>query len=163
MYIKIKKNFLSYKGYKLKCCIGKSGIKKFKREGDLSTPKGVFKIGYLYYRGDRIKLPKYNIKKKKIKRNMGWCDDTNSKYYNKEIQFPFNYSAEKLYRRERNYDLLINIKYNVNPTYKKKGSAIFLHLTNHKYKKTKGCIAITKESFLKILPHINNKTKVSIS
>ena len=94
---------------------------------------------------------------------MGWCDDTNSKYYNKEIQFPFNYSAEKLYRKERNYDLLINIKYNVNPTYKKKGSAIFLHLTNHKYKKTKGCIAITKESFLKILPHINNKTKVSIS
>ncbi len=42
MNIKIKKHLLLYKGYKLKCSIGKSGIKKHKKEGDLATPKGVF-------------------------------------------------------------------------------------------------------------------------
>ena len=40
MNIKIKKHFLLYKGYKLKCSIGKSGTRKLKKEGDLATPKG---------------------------------------------------------------------------------------------------------------------------
>jgi len=162
MNIKIKKNLLSYKGYKLKCVIGKSGIKNIKTEGDLSTPKGIFKIGCLYYRKDRIKLPKCNITKKIIKKNMGWCDDSRSKKYNKQIKFPFKYNAEKLFRKDRIYDLLINIKYNSSPIIKKKGSAIFLHLTNKKYGHTKGCVAITKNRFLKILPHINKKTKILI-
>ena len=63
MNIKIKKHLLLYKGYKLKCCIGKSGITNSKREGDLATPKGIFKFGLLYYRKDRIKLTRCKIKK----------------------------------------------------------------------------------------------------
>ena len=92
---------------------------------------------------------------------MGWCDDSNSKYYNKEIRFPFKYGAEKLYRKDKIYDILINIKYNV-PVIKGKGSAIFLHLTNKNYKKTNGCIAILKKDFLKIIKYINYKTKIFI-
>ena len=162
MNIKIKKNLLSYKGYKLKCAVGKSGIKSIKKEGDLSTPNGIFKIGFLYYRKDRIKLPKCNITKKIIKKNMGWCDDSRSKKYNKQIKFPFKYNAEKLFRKDRIYDLLINIKYNSSPVIKKKGSAIFLHLTNKKYKPTKGCVALLKKDLLKILPYIKKNTKISI-
>ena len=64
MNIKVKNHFLLYKGYKLKCSIGKSGIKKSKKEGDLSTPKGVFQLGYLYYRKDRIKKLESKLKKK---------------------------------------------------------------------------------------------------
>ena len=64
MNIIIKKHLLLYKGYKLKCSVGKSGLTHFKREGDLATPKGCFKLGLLYYRKDRIKLPKYAIKKR---------------------------------------------------------------------------------------------------
>ena len=45
MNIIIKKHFLLYKGYKLKCSIGKSGSTTFKKEGDLATPKGLFKLG----------------------------------------------------------------------------------------------------------------------
>ena len=58
MNIKIKKHILHYKGYKLKCCVGKSGIINSKKEGDLATPKGIFELGVLYYRKDRINLPK---------------------------------------------------------------------------------------------------------
>ena len=93
---------------------------------------------------------------------MGWCDDIRSKKYNREISFPFRYRAEKLYRSDKIYDIFINIKYNYSPVQKGKGSAIFLHLTNKKKTPTKGCIAIQKKDFLKILPLINKKTKILI-
>ena len=162
MNIIIKKHFLLYNGFKLKCSIGKSGLTGRKREGDFCTPKGTYKLGRLYYRKDRLKKPKCNIKKKIIKRNMGWCDDSNSAKYNREIIFPFNYSAEKLYRKDRIYDLLINIKYNFKPTIKGKGSAIFLHVAKKNYLPTKGCIAISKKHFLKIIPIIKTNTKIKI-
>ena len=50
---------------------------------------------------------------------MGWCDDFRSKDYNKEIKFPFNYRAEKLYRSDNIYDIIIEINYNKSPTIKK--------------------------------------------
>ena len=92
---------------------------------------------------------------------MGWCNDSRSKKYNQEIYFPFKYSAEKLYRKDNVYDIFINIKYNLYPTIKKGGSAIFLHLSNN-YKPTLGCVAISKEDFLKIIPLINKNTKILI-
>ena len=163
MNIIIKKHLLLYKGYKLKCSIGKSGITTSKKEGDLASPRGIFKLGLLYYRKDRIKLLKCKIRKRIIKKNMGWCNDSKSKKYNQQIYFPFKYRAEKLYRKDKIYDIFINIKYNYRPIIKKKGSAIFLHLTNINYKPTSGCIAIGKRDFLKILPFIKKKTKISIS
>ena len=85
MNIIIKKHFLLYKDYKLKCSIGKSGITHFKKEGDLATPKGTFKLGLLYYRKDRNKSLESKIKKRVIKKSMGWCNDSRSKKYNQEI------------------------------------------------------------------------------
>mgnify|MGYP001187229299 CR=1 FL=1 len=162
MNIIIKNRLLLYKGYKIKCSIGKKGTSSSKKEGDLCTPKGLFGLGILYYRKDRIKIEKCKIKKKIIKKNMGWCDDIKSKKYNKEISFPFKYRAEKFYKTEKNYDALINIKYNYTQVKKNKGSAIFLHLTNKKYSPTKGCVAIHKKDFLKILPLIKKNTKIFI-
>ena len=162
MLIKIKKHFLYYRNYKLKCSVGKSGIKKNKIEGDLSTPKGIFELGTLYYRKDRIALKNCKIKKKIIKKKMGWCDDIKSKHYNREIKLPFNFSSEKLYRKNKIYDIFINIKHNYNPVMKKKGSAIFLHICGPSYKKTKGCVALQKKDFLKIIPLITKRTKILI-
>ena len=93
---------------------------------------------------------------------MGWCDDSKSRKYNQEISFPFKYTAENLYRKDKIYDIFINIKYNHSPIIKEKGSAIFLHLCDKKYKPTNGCIAIEKKNFLKIVPLINSKTKIFI-
>ena len=162
MNIIIKKNLLSYKSYKLKCSIGKCGITNSKKEGDLATPKGVFGLGPLYFREDRNQYFKTKLKKRVIKKNMGWCDDIQSKKYNKEIYFPFNFGAEKLYRKDNIYDIIINIKYNQTPVIKSKGSAIFLHVAKKSYEKTKGCIALSKRDLLKILPLINKKTKILI-
>ncbi len=162
MNIIIKNNYLYFKDYKLKCASGKLGLSKSKKEGDLTTPKGIYKLGSLYYRKDRIKNLKCKIKKREIKKKLGWCDDINSKKYNKEIYFPFKYNAEKLFRKDNIYDIFIEIKYNCKPIIKGKGSAIFLHLCRNNYKKTKGCIALTKKDFMKIIPLINEKTKIEI-
>ena len=134
IYLK-NKDTLIVDEFKLKCCIGKKGIKKNKFEGDFHTPLGKFKIGTLYWRQDRVKLPKTKLLCKKIKKNMGWCNDVNSKFYNKEIKIKKNIKHEKLYRNDNKYDYFILIKYNYEKTIKNKGSAIFIHLTKN-YKPT---------------------------
>ena len=50
----------------------------------------------------------------------------------------------------------------MNPIKKNKGSAIFLHLSNKYLKPTKGCVAIKKNDFLKILKKVTKKTQLII-
>jgi L,D-peptidoglycan transpeptidase YkuD (ErfK/YbiS/YcfS/YnhG family) len=163
MNIKLINKFLYIDKYKLRCSIGKRGITLNKKEGDLKTPKGIFKFKSIFYRKDRVGNLKTLLKKKIIKKDMGWCDDPNLKNYNKLIKFPFKGRAEKMWLKDRIYDVLIVIDYNLKPIVTNKGSAIFLHMTNNKYRPTKGCVAILKKDFLKILPFINKKTKIFIS
>ena len=85
----------------------------------------------------------------KITKKMGWCDDPNSKDYNQLINLPTKYKYEKLYRKDNVYDLLIVLNYNIMPTIKNKGSAIFIHIARKNYEKTAGCIALKKKSFNK--------------
>ena len=163
MHILIKNKKLSIADYKVKCAIGKRGIKLKKREGDLITPKGRFKIKYILYRKDRISNFKSKIKKIIIHKNLGWCDDPKSKEYNKLIKFPFSYSAEKLYKRDNIYDIVIVLNYNMNPIKINKGSAIFIHVAKKNYKNTEGCIAVKKKDLIKIIKLINSKTIIKIS
>ena len=162
MHIILKNKFLYFRHYKIKCAIGKRGISKNKKEGDLCTPKGKFKFEFLLYRKDRLKNLITKIPKMVIKKNMGWCDDPLSKKYNQLIKFPFSKNAEKIFLKRNSYDLILVMNYNRNPVIPFKGSAIFLHLANKKFSSTKGCIAIKKKDFLKILPSINKKTKIVI-
>ena len=133
-----------------------------KKEGDLKTPKGRFKFEFLLFRKDRIKKIYSKLKKIKISKNMGWCDDSGSSSYNRLVKFPFKKSAEKLFLKKRNYDLILVINFNRKPVIKNRGSAIFLHLIDKRFSPTKGCIAIKKKDFIKILPLITKKTKLFI-
>ena len=148
--------------YKVKCALGKRGIGYKKKEGDLITPKGEFKIKYILYRKDRIKKIQSKIQKIVIKKNMGWCDDPNSKDYNKLIKLPFSYNCEKLFKSNNTYDLILVLNYNMNPVIKRKGSAIFIHVAKKNFKKTQGCVALKKKDLLKIIKNLKNNTKVRI-
>ena len=142
--------------------MGKNGLTKKKIEGDLKTPKGKFKFEYLFYRKDRIKIIKTKIKKRVIKKNMGWCDEPKSNFYNQLIKFPFKYNAEKLFLKKKIYDLILVLNYNTKPVIKNKGSAIFLHIASKKLTPTKGCVAVKKKDLLKILEFVTNKTFIYI-
>tara|TARA_X000000368_G_scaffold404029_1_gene379631 strand:+ start:1704 stop:2195 length:492 start_codon:yes stop_codon:yes gene_type:complete len=162
MHIKLISKKIKFGNYKIKCAIGKRGISSKKREGDNYTPRGTFKFKGLLYRKDRVLNIKTSLFKKSIKENMGWCDDTNSKHYNKLIKFPFRYSAEKLYRSDYIYDIILIMDYNQNPVIKGKGSAIFLHISKKNYSPTLGCIAIKKKHMRLLLRMIHKNSKITI-
>ena len=155
------KETLLYDDFEFRCSIGKNGTTSNKIEGDKKTPKGIFSLGPVFYRKDRIKNLVTKLKKKKINRLMGWCDDVKNKRYNKLIKVNKKIRHEKLFQKKIDYDLIIPIKYNFKKTKKNKGSAIFIHVTGD-YKKTLGCIALKKNDLLILLKLINKNTKIQI-
>jgi len=163
MIIINKSGYLKYKDLKFKCALGKSGIGNKKIEGDNITPKGNFKIIKIYYRKDRLKKLSSKFTLTEITKNMGWCDDPKSKKYNQLIKLPTKYSHEILYRRDNIYDLILVLNYNMKPTIKNKGSAIFIHVAEKNYKKTAGCIALKKADLIYLVKKIKKNTKVIIN
>ena len=157
------KHTLQIDKFIFKCCIGKKGSTKNKKEGDKKTPIGVFKIENLYYRKDRKHKPSTQLKCIEIKKNMGWCNDINfPKKYNKIIKIEKKIKYEKLKRKDYKYDFIIPIKYNFNKPITGLGSCIFIHLTKD-YKPTAGCIALKEKDFLIMLKLIKKNSKIKIN
>ena len=163
MIIKLlNKHTLEIDDFQFRCCIGKKGLRKNKKEGDKSTPIGKFKLNRIFYRPDQIKKFNCKVKKIKIKKNMGWCDDPISKKYNRLIKTSNKIKHEKLYRRDNKYDILIELDYNLKKTIPFAGSAIFLHLTKN-YKPTAGCIAINLNDMRILIKILDKNNLIEIS
>ena len=156
----LNKNTPIIDDFKMRCCVGKNGLNSQKEEGDFSTPKGLFNLKKLYFRKDRVGIPKCAINKKAINKNMAWCDDSNNKKYNTEIKTNNKNLRENLHRKDHKYDYLISISHNEKKI-PGKGSAVFIHLTDN-YKPTAGCIALKKKDFEILLKLIDKKTKIKI-
>ena len=163
MIFKLKnKDTLIVEDFRLKCCIGRGGLKKNKIEGDGSTPVGKFNIGKLYWRPDKVKKPESRLSLRKINKKMGWSNDISHSSYNKEIKINKKIKHEKLARKDDNYNYFILIKYNYPKAKKGKGSAIFIHLTKN-YKNTSGCIALSEKDFLILAKLIKKNSKILIN
>ncbi len=161
MIIHVKnKNTLIVDDFIFKCSIGRNGINANKKEGDFSTPKGLFELKKLYYRKDRVGVPTSKIKKKVIKKDMAWCDDPDHQRYNEEIQVFNKKNKEQFYRKDHKYDYVITINHN-DKKVPFKGSAIFIHLTEN-YVPTAGCITLKRKDFEILLSLISEKTKLQI-
>ena len=149
--------------FKFKCCIGKKGVARNKKEGDKKTPKGIFEIGNLYFRSDRKEKPSTLLKCIEINKDMGWCNDVRfAKKYNRLFKIKKKIKHEKLKRNDYKYDFLIPIKYNFQKPVTGKGSCIFIHLTKN-YKPTAGCVALIEKDFLIMLKLIKKNSKIRIS
>lgn len=174
----VKKKFSKYiiriNSINIACQVGKNGLipKHLKREGDLCTPIGTWKIRSLYYREDKVSLINTSLKRKiktyKINKYTGWCDDINSIFYNKKLKIFGNKKKiiphhEKLWRSDDVYDIFLVLGYNDNPIIKGRGSAIFLHCSFKNNTSTAGCLAIDKNSFKYVLRHLNKNTYINIS
>ena len=157
-----KKGFLLFNKKLYKCSLGKNGLSRSKVEGDNYTPVGLYSLGKLYVRTDRIKNLKTHFKYVSIKKTMAWSDDPNSKNYNKLLYTKCEHT-EKLFRKDNLYDLILVIKYNMLPTIPYKGSAIFIHVAKKNYSPTKGCIALDKNDFKEILFTLKPSEKIKIS
>ena len=162
MIIINKSGYLKFKNLKFKCALGKAGVGKKKIEGDNITPKGTFKIIKIYYRSDRIKKIKSKFKLIKIKKNIAWCDDPQSRNYNQLIKLPSKYSYENLFKKNNIYDLILVLNFNINPIIKNRGSAVFIHVAKRNYKPTAGCIALKKDHLIKLVNNLKKNAVVKI-
>ena len=156
------KHTLQIDEFKFRCCIGKKGSTRNKKEGDKKTPKGIFEIEHLYFRKDRIKKPSTSLKCIEIKKEMGWCNDILfPKKYNKLFKIKKKIKHEKLKRIDYKYDLLIPIKHNFAKPIVGLGSCIFIHLTKD-YRPTAGCIALKEKDYLIMAKLIKKNSKIKI-
>ena len=163
MIIINKSGHLKYKNFKFRCALGKAGIGEKKQEGDNVTPAGNFKIVQIYYRSDRVKKISSKLRAIEITKNMGWCDDPNSKNYNQLINLPSRYGHEKLFKKNNIYDIIVVLNYNMKPVIKNKGRAIFIHVAKKTYQPTQGCIALKKNDLLKLLSNVRKNIKIKIN
>lgn len=166
IYVKKEDNHyvLTFKNIKTVCYIGKNGLTKEKKEGDLKTPIGTFKLGLIFGTHDEEEIKKYcNLQYIKINEYLFWIDDINSKYYNQLVDISKVekewLSAENLLKNATPYEYAIEIKTNPN-NIPGKGSAIFLHCKRKNY--TAGCISLPKEILVEILKRIDNNTIIKI-
>ena len=167
IYIKKEQDnyFLSYKNLKEICYIGKNGLTKEKKEGDLKTPIGQFKLGLIFgvHKKEEINMNK-TLNYIEMNKNLYWVDDINSKYYNQLVNITkvtkdWN-SAENLLENKEPYEYAIEIK--TNPTnIPGRGSAIFLHCKRKNY--TAGCISINRDKMISLLSMIDSDTQIKIS
>lgn len=152
------------------CAIGEGGYKVWekKREGDGATPLGIFPLRKVYYRADRLNTPETALPCFALTPEDGWCDAVEDKHYNQFITHPYPASAERLWREDEAYDLIVILGHNDNPVVKGHGSAIFLHVarpsdTGPGYRATKGCVAIEKTALLNVLRYVNPDSCIRIT
>lgn len=126
----------------LPCALGRSGRVARKREGDGATPIGRFPIRFMFFRSDRLPRPSSAVYARSTTHNAGWCDAVRDRNYNREIRHPYPASAERLWRNDALYDVIVVLGYNDNPRQPGAGSAIFLHVARPDLSPTEGCIAL---------------------
>ena len=152
------KGLLEFGPLRLPCAIGRSGIRAQKREGDGATPRGTFRLVEAYYRADRGKHPRTGLPLRRLGPDDGWCDSAGDRNYNRFVLHPYAASAERMWRQDHLYDVVIVLDQNRYPRVQGLGSAIFIHLTGQGYAPTAGCVALKRSDLLKLLPRLTPST-----
>jgi len=140
-----------WRGRRLRCALGRSGVSRDKREGDGATPVGVFPFREVLFRADRIARPATALAVRAIAPDDGWCDDPASPDYNRPVRLPRAASHETLMRKDRLYDVIVVLGHNDDPVVPGLGSAIFLHVAAPGHAPTEGCVALALEDLLSVL------------
>ncbi|UTW55452.1 L,D-transpeptidase [Kordiimonas sp. SCSIO 12610] len=147
-----------------RCALGREGIatQQDMVEGDFKTPLGVYPIRQIFYRPDKIAVPKTQINVSETSKACGWCDDPNHVDYNRYIRLPFGASHEVLWRGDNIYDLIIVIGHNDDPVIPWKGSAVFIHVARDDYSPTAGCVALNLNDLSQLVELLSPGDEVEI-
>jgi L,D-peptidoglycan transpeptidase YkuD (ErfK/YbiS/YcfS/YnhG family) len=142
--------------------LGRGGIIANKREGDGGTPKGTFQPRRLWWRADRSPRPQTFLPVRAIRADDAWCEDANSRHYNRPVKLGVGHGGDRLMRDDHLYDFIIEIDHNARPIIAGRGSAVFLHLARTNFSPTAGCVSMTKSAMLHLLRQIGPDTKIII-
>jgi L,D-peptidoglycan transpeptidase YkuD (ErfK/YbiS/YcfS/YnhG family) len=123
--------------------LGRRGVSAAKREGDKTTPAGVFGIGRTMY--GIAPNPGVRYAYRRIVCGDWWVEDPRSPFYNRfhhvkcGAKPPFTVTSEDLSRSPTAYRHLAVIQYNADPVAPGRGSGIFLHASTGR--PTLGCVS----------------------
>ncbi|MGE0254735.1 MAG: L,D-transpeptidase [Alphaproteobacteria bacterium] len=133
------------------CALGRGGVRIDKREGDGATPAGRFVFRRVLYRPDRQARPATGLPTVAIGPDDGWCDDPADARYNRPVRLPWPASAERLWRSDRVYDLILVVGHNDAPPVPGLGSGIFVHVAQPDFSPTAGCVALAADDLAAVL------------
>lgn len=134
--------------------IGKGGAvpASGKREGDGATPLGTWAVVGLLVRPDRLPAPGTALPWRWLRPWDGWCDAADDASYNQPVSHPCPVSAERLWREDQAYDLILILSHNRHPVVAGAGSAIFWHVAQPDWRPTEGCVAMDRDALWSLLP-----------
>jgi L,D-peptidoglycan transpeptidase YkuD (ErfK/YbiS/YcfS/YnhG family) len=144
------------------CALGRGGISHRKREGDGATPVGTYALRKLLFRPDRLVPPRTGLPRTPLTPADGWCDAPRDRNYNRSVRHPYPASAERMWREDGLYDLVVVIGYNDTARITGRGSAIFMHVARDGFTPTEGCIALRRTDLIKLVARLGPKTRLVI-
>ena len=141
-------------GETVRCAIGRAGViaAAAKREGDGATPRGDWPARAVLLRPDRMAGPATALPWRWLRPADGWSDDPADAAYNRPVRHPHRYGAERLWRDDGVYDIIVVLGHNNAPPVAGFGSAIFMHCAAPDFAATEGCVAIDREVLARWLP-----------
>lgn len=145
---------LRYDDLLIGCTIGRGGAvaAAAKREGDGATPLGRWPIRLALLRPDRVNIAgRITLPWRWLRPDDGWSDDQDDPAYNRPVRHPHAFSAERLWRTDEAYDVIVVLGHNDDPPMAGAGSAIFLHIAPDGRDHTEGCVAVAKAAMLDLL------------
>jgi L,D-peptidoglycan transpeptidase YkuD (ErfK/YbiS/YcfS/YnhG family) len=154
---------LTLGGLAFPCALGRTGCRAGKREGDGATPVGLWRVRALLYRPDRVRRPRTHLPVLTIRQHDGWCDTPADRNYNRPVRHPYPASAERLWRSDELYDIVVVLGYNDRPRVRGRGSAIFMHVAKSGYAPTEGCIALARAHLLRLLERLGSRATVAVT
>lgn len=145
------------KGEAIPVVIGKNGMTFEKKEGDLKTPAGIYKIGPIFGFAAAplagMKMPYQQLTSATV-----CVDDTQSQYYGKiveENKVKTDWNSGEQMRTVPLYQWGAVIQYNMNSPQPGAGSCIFMHIWRAPNLGTAGCVAMAKNNLVKVLKWMN--------
>jgi L,D-peptidoglycan transpeptidase YkuD (ErfK/YbiS/YcfS/YnhG family) len=153
-----------WNGHDFRCAVGRSGFvsAQAKKEGDGATPIGRWNMREVYYRPDREKPPATALPVRAIQKNDSWCEAPEDSQYNRLVIQPYKASAERLWRDDHLYDIVVILGYNDGPPIPGKGSVIFLHVARPDFSPSAGCVHLAREDLLTVLREADKDSAVDV-
>ena len=138
------------------CVLGRGGAVSAadKREGDGATPLGSWPLRAALLRPGCGVVPPRDLPWRWLRSGDGWSDDPADPAYNRPVQHPHSFSAERLWCDNAVYDVIVVLGHNDAPPVPGRGSAIFLHATRPDCAPTAGCVAVDAAVLAALLPRL---------
>ena len=142
--------------------LGRGGILANKREGDGGTPRGDFRLVQLWWRADQRPRPRTLLPVRRITPSDAWCEDPQDRRYNQAMRLAPGAPGDHLWRKDRLYDLVIELDHNTRPRIAGRGSAVFVHVARPGMAPTAGCIALTPDALRRLVETLGPRTEIEI-